>query len=318
MPTALGIASGMPFRPIASVGGGPPPATQNVVEFRSKIGVPPATGDNSMYLLPVPPIVNDLYNRFYVSFWVNLPGTGANYRGAGFCYGDYDTDPTEVPLNKPSIGVRCCLNGSTWNCYVDILVLNNPPVVGRFYASRLITFAASANSRWKHILIEYDSTETVLANRCKIYLNDTKQTQTDQAGDVDSGAKLNQVLTSPIYDSFMNLSVGEFLSGSLAYSVNQISDYTDEINEPFVTVNGVSQVAGLWIKLASSNLFDFDIAADRRNFISSSLGYVTHQSVMGGQTADAWAPAGHKNTWTGYTERTSVFNATTPTPITAS
>lgn len=185
------------------------------------------------------------------------------------------------------------------------------------YQGKKYTFAGNASPQWKHILIEYDSTEVTRANRFKLYINDTKVVHTELDSDFDSNNYLlPQVDPDNTFGALMDFAVGEYVPGQMG---TEISNALDTGGEPFVTVASLSQVAGTWFKLATANLFDFDVAADRRNFINASLQYVTHAATMGGQTATVWG-AGTSGNWVaqGFVEEGTVDDTTAASPITAS
>jgi len=130
------------------------------------------------------------------------------------------------------------------------------------------------SERWIHVLFQVDSTQAVMDDRVKVWLGDAKVTAPFDNADVGLNDTIN-LGTGP-----HNIIVGA------------------QSTPAFGVVDAPAKIRAAWVKYASSSLFDFEVAADRRYFISASRGYVTHQATMGGQTADFWG-AGAVANWTG-------------------
>lgn len=215
-------------------------------------------------------ITDATYNRLYASIWVKRPPQNVNAVGCmTWKYRDSLTNLLQY--------THASMSGS--NTVYDIfpriiLPLTASETLSRDYDSGALSGNAT-NALWTHMLIEVDTTEAALADRLKLYLNDTKITTFSENSTASTQNKL--LATGSSTPNYMEIAYTDWAG----YGVNE----------------GVSRIAGFWFKVATSNLFDFDSATDRRYFITAGLEYVTHQSVMGSQTADIWG-AGTKAAWT--------------------
>jgi len=215
--------------------------------------------------------------RLYSSFWVRLPDTSGGTPVAAVGWRHQDD------LNSSIFGLSITYDAwaATPGWWLWFEVATAAGVQRRYYRIQL----AGTNAQWAHFLIELDTTESVRANRFKLYVNDIKVAHSENDPDTD----FNGVIE---YSSTDNPRIDLEEWDSLAFP----ADGAD------------SNVAAFWLRLQDgAALFDFDNAADRRNFIAQSGAYVTHAATMGGVAATIWG-AGALSNWTGWTP-TSVDGA---------
>jgi hypothetical protein len=224
---------------------------------------------------------DDTYTRMYGSMWVSIPPSAS---GGEMVIGLYITGDS-----GSETGFRLAIGDEfTSNIYHEFTI--NPATTTTREAIKYPT-SNPTNERWMHILWELDTTEAVLANRLKVYIGDVRRA-------VFEDLNITQNAT-------INLGAGPHV----AYF-----EATDPV--AFGVNDATAKIAAGWVKFATSNLFDFDNATDRRNFISASLQYVPHAATMGGQAADFWG-AGNLTGWTGWTNSggTSVSEPGTLTSV---
>lgn len=207
--------------------------------------------------------------RAYGSLWVSLPAGNVDANMVvGFAVEDTSFTKNFVyfcaldPFRGPPTDFRHELR---------VNPVGSPPRV-----PEVIYYPVSdlTNERWIHILFQVDTTQAVMNDRVKVWLGDTKVTAPFDNSDVG----LNNTIT--LGTGPHNIIVGP--QDTASFGVHPAT----------------AKIRAAWVKYASSSLFDFEVAADRRYFISASRGYVTHQATMGGQTADFWG-AGAVTNWTG-------------------
>lgn len=211
-------------------------------------------------------VVLPVTKKMYGSMWVSLPaGSGAAYMAIGLNI--VDNISLDGYFNY-FIGLDPYINPSNFRQELSLngLISASPEVCN--YPSYDFV------EQWVNILWEIDTTEALLPNRIKIYIGDVKRPLAAE-GDVN--------LNSDIFDATGN---------TYNISVRPTS------SAAFGHVDAVSKVRAVWVKCSNTSIFDFDNPADRRYFISGTYQYVTHQQVMGGQTADFWG-AGGTTGWQG-------------------
>lgn len=250
MPTAFGLAVGMPQRTSASGG----VASPDTVQFTAR----------SNNLSRSTSSLSGSYTRAYGSLWVSLPA------------GDVDANMViGIAIEDTSFTKNfvyfCGLDpfASPTN-YLHEFKVTTPAYV---FPESVRKPDGSASVQWMNVLFEVDTTEAAPADRAKIYIGGTKQTPIDEI--------------SITQNASITLGTGP-------HTIYVASQSTAQ----FGIVDATALVRAVWVKFATTNLFDFDNATDRQNFISASRGYVTHQATMGGQTADFWG-AGDVTAWTG-------------------
>ena len=291
-------------------------ATINVIQFSSKAE---PTGD---LLVDTSNLGIQGFNHVCASFWVQLPATNGatNIRAAGWGWGDWSND-FATDQHASQFGMRLAYNETTdlWNVHFDVHV-NNGGLSDGVRVDKTYTFA-DTTAKWKHFLIEYDSTEALRIDRFKCYLNDVLIVVTE----LDADADHNLVIASGTDPGSDTSDTGDFVIGEFLIGKHDITypppvvDFLVNTEEPFATVAATSNVAALWICADSASQFNFDNASERHNFITAGLAYVAHTATMGGDAAIQWG-AGTKSVYTtnGYAEISSVVDTTVASPITAS
>lgn len=235
--------------------------------------------------LQTPLTLSGLPKRLYSSLWVRLPDTSGGTPVAGVGWQHMDD------LNNNIFGLSITYDAwsSTPGWWLWFEVSTGGGLQRRYHLIPL----AGTNAQWAHFLIELDTTESVRANRFKLYVNDRKVEHFENDPETDFNLDI-------LYSSSDNPRIKLEEWDSLAFPASGAD----------------SAVAAFWLRVQDgAALFDFDVEADRRNFATQNLEYVPHAASMGGVTATVWG-AGPLSGWAGWTP-TSV-NSGLISPVAAS